>query len=88
MQDEYIVTLLRSYECYCSQQTSCAGCKEDDLQKLVASRIANSIISRNGHNRYQEINHELIFCDQRIKKGKVTGEESFHTGINNSPNAP
>jgi len=43
--------------------------------EFLNSRIGNSIISRNGHNRYQEIDHELIFCEQGIKKGKVTGEE-------------
>ena len=35
----------------------------------IGSRIGNSIISRNGHNRYQKIGHGLIFCEQGMKKG-------------------
>ena len=37
---------------------------------FLCSRIGNSIISRNGHNRYQEIDHGLIFCEQGIKRVK------------------
>jgi len=46
------------------------------LEHDIARRIGNSIISRKGHNRYQEIDDGLIFCEQGIKKGKVIGKES------------